>query len=538
MTNRKKKSFLGEVHQENALLGALDSLKADPKELRKVQILRPFAVISSSSYSSPMTPPIGPAYLSAVLEASGYKTDIIDGIGENLMNLKRSDCGRFNLQGMTQQEILDRIDPEAKVLGISMMFSQEWVFHRDLIEAIKSKRPDLIIVAGGEHVTALPEFVLRDCPDIDYVISGEGELSFLHLVHTVFYDGDLTSVSGLSYIDSNDKFVSHLGAKRFAEINSIPWPKWDKIPLENYFIDHWTMGISKGRNMPIVATRGCPYQCTFCSNPTMWTTRYVLRTPSDVVDEIEYLIETYQVNNIDFYDLTAIVKKDWILEFCDELMRREIKIEWQLPSGTRSEALDTESLTAIKKAGCAYLVYAPESGSERTLVSIKKKIDLDRMKKSMRLAKACDITVKANLIVGFPDEKISDVLKTYLFAVKMAILGVDDCNISLFACYPGSELFRQLMAEKKNEDVLHDAYFNGLIAQFDMTSSVTFAKHVPKFVLVASRLMGHASFYALSYLLRPLRIAKVIRALRTDKFTPSNLFEQRVFDLFARRKMR
>ena len=538
MTSNRKKSFLGDVHQEDALSGALKSFQAAVSENRIIQILRPFAVISASSYSSPMTPPIGPAYLASVLESAGYKTDIIDGIGENLMNLKRSDCGQFNLQGMSQQEILDRIDPKAKVFGISMMFSQEWVFHRALIQAIKEQRPDLLIVAGGEHATALPEFVLRDCPEIDYVIAGEGEMAFLGLVHALFYDGDLNSVSGMSYIDDQNKYVAHLAAKRFSEINSIPWPKWDGIPLENYFIDHWTMGISKGRNMPIVATRGCPYQCTFCSNPTMWTTRYVLRTPSDVVDEIEYLIETYQVNNIDFYDLTAIVKKDWILQFCDELIRRKIDIEWQLPSGTRSEALDTESLNAIKKAGCAYLVYAPESGSERTLISIKKKIDLNRMKKSMKMAKASDITVKANLIVGFPDETVLDVVKTYLFAVRMAILGVDDCNISLFACYPGSELFRQLVNKNPDQDILNDDYFNGLIAQFDMTSSVNFSEKVPKSVLVAVRLLGHASFYSLSYVLRPLRIAQVVRALLTEKFRPSNLFEQRVFDLFARWKMR
>jgi anaerobic magnesium-protoporphyrin IX monomethyl ester cyclase len=536
LNNIRKKRALAETHAVDIIKQSLNLLAAHPNETRSVQILRPFAVISKNSYSSPMTPPIGPAYLASILESAGYKSNVIDGVGEDLMKIRRSNCGRFNLQGLSEGEIISRIDPSAKILGISMMFSQEWVLHRQLIKAIKTKFPKIIIVAGGEHVTALPQFILRDCPEINYIISGEGELSLLNLVHHLFYNGDLTTISGLAYLDENKRFINSSSAKRFSNIDSIPWPSWDKIPIRNYFIDNWTMGIAKGRNMPIVATRGCPYQCTFCSNPTMWTTRYVLRTPSDVVDEIQSLVNVYNANNIDFYDLTAIVKKDWILEFCQILKQRDLNIEWQLPSGTRSEALDLESLTAIKQAGCAYLVYAPESGSKRTLVSIKKKIDLGRMIESIKLAKSCNITVKINLIMGFPDETIGDIMQTYLFALKMAVIGVDDCNISLFACYPGSELFDQLRTKQSDDIYLNDDYFNGLIAQFDMTSSVTFAENIPKSFLVFLRLMGHLSFYLLTYILHPTRIFSAIRSILTDKFKPANLFEQRIFDLIARLK--
>ena len=139
------------------------------------------------------------------------------------------------------------------------------------------------------------------------------------------------------------------------------------------------MGISSGRNMPILGTRGCPYQCTFCSNPTMWTTRYTMRDPKDVVDEVESLVKNHAARSIEFFDLTAIVKKDWIIAFCNELKARKLNVSWQLPSGTRSEALDDETLLAIYETNCRLLVYAPESGSPETLRIIKKNLKLDRL---------------------------------------------------------------------------------------------------------------------------------------------------------------
>ncbi len=112
----------------------------------------------------------------------------------------------------------------------------------------------------------------------------------------------------------------------------------------------------------MLATRGCPYSCTFCSSPDMWTTRYYARSPASVVDEIADYVERYGISNVDFEDLTAFINRDWILAFCAELVRRDLHISYQLPSGTRSEALDAEVLAPLWRSGCRNLTYAPESG--------------------------------------------------------------------------------------------------------------------------------------------------------------------------------
>src|SRR5262249_42887233 len=159
--------------------------------------------------------------------------------------------------------------------------------------------------------------------------------------------------------------------------------------------------------------------------PEMWTTRYYVRPVAAVVDEIADYVERYRISNIDFEDLTAFIKRDWILAFCAELERRNLRITYQLPSGTRSEALDAEVLSALWHSGCRNLTYAPESGSPRTLKDIKKKVRPERVLESMRLAKELGINVKANLMIGLPDERRRDLLHTLRFGLRAAWIGVD-----------------------------------------------------------------------------------------------------------------
>lgn len=501
----------------------------------KVQIVRPFSVLSATTYSAAILPPLGLAYLGAVLRKAGYRVGIIDAQGEDIFNIRRSACGLYNLQGLDAQALIERIDPDTRVLGVSFMFSQEWLPQRDFVKQVREAYPHLVIVAGGEHPTAFPEYVLRDCPAIDYVVAGEGEITFLDMVHRVFAGGDVRSAPGVSHIDTQGEFVNNGYSDRIVHVDELPRPAWDLCKVENYFQPNWAMGIGMGRHMPILATRGCPYQCTFCSNPVMWTTRYTMRDPADVADEIEFLVKAYNATSIDFFDLTAIVKKDWTLAFCGELKRRDLNITWQLPSGTRSEALDRDTLTALHETGCRLITYAPESGSERTLKAIKKKLQLPRITESIRIAKRIGHTVKINLVIGFPDDRPIDILKTFLYGIKMAVLGVDDCNLAVFSPYPGSELYARLRQENKIPQP-NDDYFRSLLVYFDLTKSHSYSEHVGPRTLVCVRFLLLSLFYLLAYMLHPARIVRVVKNLAGDTFRPSTVLEQRLYDIVARNR--
>ena len=522
--------------KENRRLAEMYKIfSAKDGETRKVQLLHPFSVTSRASHSASILPPLSLAYLASTLREAGYPVGIIEAQGDGIFDFRLSDCGLYNIQGLTTEQVLERIEPETHILGISLMFTYEWLIQRELIKAIKSRFPKMIIVAGGEHPTALPEYVLRDCPEIDFIVAGEGEFTFLELISNIYNSQDHCLSPGISYLDDKNQFISNGLSNRIAHVDDLPRPAWDLCNIENYLQPNWSMGIGFGRNMPITATRGCPYQCTFCSNPTMWTTRYIMRDPIDVADEFEQLVKVYGANNIDFVDLTAIVRKDWTLQFCAELKRRKLTVPWQLPSGTRSEALDEEVLQNLYDTGCRLVNYAPESASEKTLREIKKKLKIDRVIESIRTANRIGLTTKFNIVIGFPDDTLTDILKSIWFLFKMAINGSVDCVVSIFSPYPGSELYRRLRSENKIPPP-NDDYIRSLAGFKDFTQMNSYCNHVGAKSLMFLNIAMHALFYLTAYATHPKRIIRVLYNLAKKRFKPSNVFEQRLYDVFIREK--
>jgi len=497
-----------------------------------IVLIRPPIAFSAKAYSTPLTMPIGVAYLAAALEKARYQVQLIDCVGEAIDRIVRLPGSRYKIQGLDVEGAIKRISPSASIIGISVMFSQEWPLIRRFVTRLHEAFPSARLVLGGEAVTALPEYTLKDCPVVDCLVLGEGEIAFLQLCHAILSGRPYDDIAGLAF-KRKGEFVSNGLAPRWGQLKEIPWPAWHLLPIQSYFMPNFTMGISKGKNIGILATRGCPYTCTFCSNPSMWTTRYVMREPDDVLDEIEYYVRSYGANSIDFYDLTAIVKKEWILEFCRKMLSRGIRVAWQLPSGTRSEALDEEVLELLHRAGCAFLVYAPESGSSATLHAVKKRLQLEKITRSILTAKRYQMVVKINLIIGFPFERRREMLKTVLFALKMAWRGVDDCNITTFTPYPGSELFREMVATGQIP-VINDAYFESLMTQFDLTLPKAYCRHVGGLEILGYRILGLMGFYLLTYLRRPRKLWLLIKSVPFKKLEPHSLFEQRISDLLRR----
>ena len=358
----------------------------------------------------------------------------------------------------------------------------------------------------------------------------------LEFSHNLFHEKNTKNIPGICFVDKENKFIDNGLSKRIQHIDKLPLPAWHLLKPENYFTNAFTIGISRGRNMPILATRGCPYQCTFCSSPSMWTTRYVMREPNEIIDEIEWLIKKYNANEFEFFDLTAIINKSWILEFCKELQKRNLNITWQLPVGTRSEALDNETLKAIYDSGCHFIVYAPESGSEKSLKIIKKRVKLNRLIESIKAAVKIGHTVKLNFIIGFPHETLFDCLKSIFFGIYCSLrFGVYDVNYAMFSPYPGSELFTKLKKEKKLD--LDDDYFKKLMAYQDVTQPYSYCENVSGRTMSVLRFIGFSLCYISIYISRPVRIYKLLKNLFRKEFFPNNLFEQRVYDFYTRLKL-
>jgi radical SAM superfamily enzyme YgiQ (UPF0313 family) len=306
------------------------------------------------------------------------------------------------------------------------------------------------------------------------------------------------------------------------------------LPLDNYLSQGFGHGVHRGRSIPMLATRGCPYSCTFCSSPEMWTTRYYARSPSSVVDEIADYVERYGISNVDFEDLTAFINRDWILAFCTELERRDLRISYQLPSGTRSEALDSEVLASLWRSGCRNLTYAPESGAPTTLKRIKKKVQPERVMQSMQIAKDLGVNIKANLMIGFPDETRRELLRTIGFGLRAAWIGVDDIPLFPFSPYPGSQLYNQLRATGRIPPPTDD-YFARL-GYMDVTRTASVSRYISTFELNLYLVLGMSAFYAISYARYPSRILRTLRNVSTNR--SETVLEQRLVEFKRRRVSR
>ena len=170
-----------------------------------ITLIRPPIFSSIGSFSAPVTPPLALAYLSASLKKDRFSVESIDAVGEAMdqVHLLKNPEGR--VRGLPIEKILQRIPKETNLIGISCMFSQEWPFVKSLVEAIALKFPDIPLVLGGEHITALPEFVLESCPNVDICVLGEGEETIVDVAKN--YPKNAKSIHGILYRSKNGKIV-------------------------------------------------------------------------------------------------------------------------------------------------------------------------------------------------------------------------------------------------------------------------------------------------------------------------------------------
>ena len=505
---------------------------------KHITLVRGPVVFTNGSINNEAVPQLGLAYISGYLLAKGYKVTVIDSSAEGLGKISPlKEYPGYSYQGITHSDVISRIPKQTRIIGFTSMFSGEWPVLRDLIIQTRESFPEALIVAGGEHITAVTEYCLRDCPALDVCVRGEGEHTFYQLLEAYLGTGDFLDVPGIAYIKKEDQYQQNGNKPPRMEDVKIPWPDWPEDYLEKFWRAGKSYGVATERDMPFMLSRGCPFQCTFCSSPQMWTTKYNFRDLDDVMKEIKYYIKRYDITALQMYDLTAIIKKQWAMEFCQRLIDEGIKLKWSLPDGTRSEALDKEVLIMMKKSNINYLVYAPESGSQRTLKKIKKRVKLKRLIESVIEAKRLGLTVRTNVIIGFPHETWWDIIQTILFQMRNAIRGVDDVTIYIFSPYPGTEIFDDLTRAGKVK--LNDDYFlklTSLNGDYFTTNLKTFNENISGRMLGVVRLVAVLINYAISYLLYPRRIIRTIRNIYSTN--AATVFEHRLKDFLNRRKLK
>lgn len=482
----------------------------------RVTLVQPPQLISPTNYISTIAiPPLGLAYLAASAREAGHDVQAVDAVGEALDRIWKFEADETVwLRGLPFDEILDRIDPAADVIGVGCMFSCGWPPTRELLRRVRERFPGALLILGGEHASAEAERVLQEVA-IDACVIGEGEETFVEILGRLERGESLEGAAGTVVRGVDGGAVAAPARSRIRDLDDLPRPLWELFPVETYIAYASPHGAVRGRSMPMLATRGCPYQCTFCSSPQMWTTAWRARDVKAVVDEMAWLNERYQATDFHFEDLTAVVKRTWILQFCRELLSRDLHFTWQLPSGTRSEAIDDEVAQLMVQAGCRNFSYSIESGSEDTLKIIKKRIHLDKVHESARSAMRAGVRLQVNFILGFPHETWRHVRDTYREMARCAWIGFHEFNCCAFSPLPNTEAYFELRKERGL--VPNDAYYYSLFGYMDITDYRSWHPRWGHKRLRAMIYGAYALFYGLSYLLRPWRFFAEIWAYSGKK---------------------
>jgi len=450
------------------------------------------------------SPPIGLAYLGAFLKQHGYGYLAVDACGEAMDGIRPYGAGKdVVIQGLTVEEVVDRIPEDTRIVGFTCLFSHCWPLVRSLVHRLRRKIPNAVFVAGGEHPTAMPGQTLMD--GLDIVVRGEGEETFRELVTRIYHQQDWRDCRGLAYRAEDGEVVINPRRVRSSEIDHFPWPDWDSWHIEQYISRHQASGIHLGRSIPILGSRGCPYACRFCSSKGMWGRRYVVRHPTALVDEMEYFRGRYHIQNFVFMDSTFIINRQRALDFANEMIRRNLGVTYQVPAGTRYEAFDKTLVRALTQSGLKNLAFAPESGDRKILRAIHKQLDLDRFYKAVKLVAGSTMTLGCFIVIGFPEENRQSLLNTMKLIRKLALLGVDDVTVSKFTPYPGSAYFEQLCSQGKFTANLSE--LENVIDFFD-SSGKSYCQSLTSQQLFAWMIRLYINFYMLSLILRPWRVVR------------------------------
>ncbi len=485
----------------------------------KVQLIHPPLYLNVHAMTA-LRPslPLGLAYIAATLREAGHEISLLDAVAEAPDLVTQGSKKQLFALGLTIDQIIERLDPEAQAFGVTNMWTFSWPLVRELIERMKEAYPLIPIVCGGEHFSGLPELSMQQAP-LDYIVLSEGEEGAAEVFNALEAGAEpenLKGIPSLWYRASDGTPVrTEVTRPRRKDINSVPWPAWDLIDIDTYNDHEFINGLNQGKTIPILATRGCPYQCTYCSSARMWTTRWYARDAKDVVDEMQHYKEKYGATNFPFQDLTAILKRDWIIEFCNELLERNLNVHWQFPSGTRCEVIDDEVADLLNRTNGRSIALAPESGDEETRKRIKKQMKTESLYNAVRSSVKNKLNVTCFTVIAFPHDTGEGIGKTIKMARKLARLGIDDIAVGFFFPIPNTQLYDELM-EQGRVSLEDDFLLTPIFANEEkLLEENNYCDNLSAKQLTRYKYKILANFYLVSFTFRPWRVATIIfNALR------------------------
>lgn len=470
-------------------------------------------LISPASIFDPLDPfttgvvymPIGIAYGASILKQNNIEFQLIDMFGESPKSSTL--IGDFVRLGLSDEVLVRRL--EVAQPNLVIFYANQVLNHEALISTIRFVRENFktIKIGVAENTQAVTAYLLsavsKDFFDagVDFLLTGELENSIVDVVRnsTSNIDCDFWEIPGMI---TKTRMCS--GPNKTVNLDSLPFPDWSHIPLENYWKLRYAHGPFETKSyLPILTSRGCPFPCRFCVVPSTNNRKWRARSAKSVVDEIQFNIEHFNVREFHVEDLNPTIQDSRMQEISREIISRNLRIIWKIVAGTKVESIKSlQTLHLMRESGLNYLSISPESGSKRILKLIGKPFDVNHALGVISECSKIGIRSQACFVLGFPDEKFLDRTKTVFLLSRLTIKGLDEAVLFVISPIPGSEIYDD---------------FQG---QFNSLSSLNFSPRwrIDFFTLQCWRFVGYFIFLVLKLLTRPKKIFKQLLNFLNLKF--------------------
>jgi magnesium-protoporphyrin IX monomethyl ester (oxidative) cyclase len=378
--------------------------------------------------------------------------------------------------GLSFHEIREWIESwRPDVVGVTCLFSTQFDNALNVCRQVKEFDLGCKTVIGGHHATAMAKEVLQE-PEIDYVLAGEAEKTILPLLQAVGRAEIPAKVSGAGF-KQNGQLLINSSRGNEEDLDALPFPSWELFPLEKYFtINRAHGGMKESPFFPVLTSRGCPFDCSFCGSHVVGGKKYRYRSAQNVIDEIKYLKDRFGAREIFFEDDNLTLNKNRAMDIFGKMVDEKLDIRWSPPNGLYINSLDDEMLELMKESGCHSISLAVESADPYVQKEIiRKQCDLKKVNSLLKRAKEIGLSASVFLIVGFPGEEWSRIKRTLKYAIK---LKCDSVNIFFATPLPGSDLLETCRKKGLIDDSSSFDIEDGLCFSHDMVSNKKIQKAV------------------------------------------------------------
>lgn len=399
----------------------------------KILLVKPFNI------SDHIQPSLGLGYLATSVRENN-DVEILDCIKERINLSKIEDSVR---------------ESNPDIVGFQC-YTFDLPFLKKALKIVKDIDKNIITVIGGPHPSGEAKGSLEYFAEtLDYAFVGEAEKGFKLLVD--YLSGrklDLSAIPGLVWRESG---TVRINRPTFEEdLDSLGTLAWDLIRPDTYPESQHGAFYKRFPIAPIMLTRGCPYNCTFCAAGVISGKKLRKRSIGAVIDEIKLLYDEYGIREFHIVDDNFTLDKEYAKKFLNELERLNLDISWSVPNGIRMENLDAEFLGQMKRTGLYLVSLGIESGSDRVLRLMKKNLNVDRIRKTVKLINDTGLEIAGFFILGFPGEKKSEIEHTISFSLELNLVRA---NFFTYLPFPGTESYAQLKARSELGRVKWDKFF-------------------------------------------------------------------------------